>query len=219
MLSKRHGWEERDMDGGHANSCKCFTAHPQSLQRQWFCCGRRQFARPHCAHHLEEISKGNCARLSFKRYKPLEKVCVQYSWGSPSSTTLLSLLWDRELKSFNGAAMIESVMWAKSSNCWVLSRCFLYVFTPEVVWLPVLQLSKTEDSYAPRGATFRSRLQSPSLGSSGLRQANPMADNINFLSSILRTIHYYINVSTVILLQFTYYTNIHTYLARVMKES
>ena len=59
-------------------------------------------------HNLEEISKGNCARLSFKRYRLLAKVCVQNLWGSPSSMSLLSLLLDRELKSFNGVAMIES---------------------------------------------------------------------------------------------------------------
>ena len=42
----------------------------------------------------------------------------------------------------------DSVLWTKSPNCWVLSRCFLYIFRPEVVWLPVLQLSKAEDAYA-----------------------------------------------------------------------
>ena len=36
-------------------------------------------------HHLEESSMGNCARLSFKRYRPLARY-------SPSSTSLLSLL-------------------------------------------------------------------------------------------------------------------------------
>ena len=102
MLSQRHGPEERDMNGGHTDTCKCFTANPQSLQRLGLCCGRRQFARPHYAHHLEEMWKGNCARLNFKRYRQLAKVCVQNSWGSPSSTSLMSLLWDRELNSFNG---------------------------------------------------------------------------------------------------------------------
>ena len=37
------------------------------------------------------IWKGNCARLSFKRYRPLANVCMQKSWDSPSSTSLLSL--------------------------------------------------------------------------------------------------------------------------------
>ena len=50
---------------------KCFTAHLQSLQQLGFCCGRRQFVRPHYAHHLEEIWKGNCVHLSFKQYRPL----------------------------------------------------------------------------------------------------------------------------------------------------
>ena len=63
-------------------------------------------------------------------------------------------------------------MRTKSPNCWVLSCCFLYVFRPEVVWFPVLQLSKAEDAYAPRGASFGSRFQSPSLSPSGVREAN-----------------------------------------------
>ena len=71
------------------------------------------------------------------------------------------------------------------TNCWVLSCCFLYVFTPEVVWLPVLQLAKAEDAYAPCEVTFGSRFQSPSFGPSGVREANKMANNINSLSSIL----------------------------------
>ena len=53
MFSKRHGWEEWNMDGGHRDSCKCFTVHPQSFKRLGFCCGRRQFTRSHYAHHLE----------------------------------------------------------------------------------------------------------------------------------------------------------------------
>ena len=39
-------------------------------------------------HHLEEFLKGICAHLSFKCHRPLAKVCVQNSWGSPSSTLL-----------------------------------------------------------------------------------------------------------------------------------
>ena len=54
-----------------------------------------------------------------------------------------------------------------------------------MVWLAVLQLSKAEDAYAPRGATFGSQLQSPAFGLSGVREANRMTDNINSLSSIL----------------------------------
>ena len=79
MLSQRHGREEKDMDGGYTDTYKCFTAHPQSLQQLGFCCGRRQFARQHYAHRLEKILKGNCACLSFKRYRPLTNVCVQNS--------------------------------------------------------------------------------------------------------------------------------------------
>ena len=71
--------------------------------------------------------------------------------------------------------------------------------------MPVLQLLKAEDAYAPRGATFGSQFQSPSLGPSGVREANKMVDNINSLSSICLSIHYYINASTVILPQFNYY--------------
>ena len=67
-----------------------------------------------------------------------------------------------------------------------------------MVWLPVLQLLEAEDAYAPRGATFGSRFQSP-LGLSGARDANQKADNINSLSTIHPLIHYYINASTVIL--------------------
>ena len=52
--------------------------------------------------------------------------------------------------------------------------------------------------------------QSPSLGPSGMREANKMADIINSPSSILRLKHYYINASTVIPPQFAYYINIHT---------
>ena len=65
----------------------------------------------------------------------------------------------------------------------MLSRCFLYVFGPEVVWLPLLQLSKAEDAYDPRRVMFGSQFQSPSLSPSCVR------DNINFLSPIL---HQYI---------------------------
>ena len=36
--------------------------------------------------------KGICACLSFKRYRPLAKVCVQKLWDSPSSTSLILLL-------------------------------------------------------------------------------------------------------------------------------
>ena len=43
-------------------------------------------------------------------------------------------------------------------------------------------------------------------------RGNKMADNIISLFSILPSIHYYINVSTVILPQFTHYINIHTYI-------
>ena len=71
--------------------------------------------------------------------------------------------------------------------------------------MPVLQLSKAEDAYAPRGATFGSRFQSPSLIPFGVREAKQKADNINSLSSILPSIQYYKNASTVILPQFTYY--------------
>ena len=54
---------------------------------------------------------------------------------------------------------------------WVLSRCFLYVFRLEVVWLLVLQLSKAEDAYALHGATFGSRFQGPSIDPSSVREA------------------------------------------------
>ena len=57
------------MDGEHTDTCKFFAAHPQSLQRLGVCCGRRQFAQAHYVHHLEEILKGNCVRLSFKCYR------------------------------------------------------------------------------------------------------------------------------------------------------
>ena len=60
------------MRGDHTDTCKCFTAHSQSLQRLGFSCGRRQFALTHYVHHLEEVSKGICARLSIR---PLAKVC------------------------------------------------------------------------------------------------------------------------------------------------
>ena len=73
--------------------------------------------------------------------------------------------------------------------------------------MPVLQLSKAEDTYASRRATFGSRFQSPSLGASSVREANKVANNINSLAPILPSVHYYINVSTVILPQFTYYIN------------
>ena len=39
-----------------------------------------------------------------------------------------------------------------------------------------------------------------------------MANNINSLSAILPSIHYYINASTVILLQFTYYIIIYKHI-------
>ena len=73
MLSQRHERKERDMDGGHTDTCKCYRAHLQALQQLGFCCGRRQFARPHYAHHLEEILKDNCVQLSFNCYRPLAK--------------------------------------------------------------------------------------------------------------------------------------------------
>ena len=78
--------------------------------------------------------------------------------------------------------------------------------------MPVLQLSEAEDAYAPRRATFGSQFQSPSLGLSGARDAKQKAHNINSLSSIHPLIHYYINASTVILSQLTYYINIPTYI-------
>ena len=94
-------------------------------------------------------------------------------WQKAVRSTALRTHHLEELKSFNRAAMIKGVMRTKSLNCWVLSRCFLYVLRPEVVWLPVLQLSKTEDTYARlRGAMFGSQFQSPFLGSSGMRVAN-----------------------------------------------
>ena len=83
------------------------------------------------------------------------------------------------------------------------------------MWLPVLQLLKAEDAYAPRRAMF----QSPSLGVSGVREANKMADHINFSSSILLSIHNYINASTVILPQFMYYTYQHIILPEVGHEA
>ena len=49
-----------------------------------------------------------------------------------------------------------------------------------MVWLPVLQLSKAEDAYAPCGATFGSRFQSLSLGPSGVREANGSDEQYNF---------------------------------------
>ena len=115
---------------------------------------------------------------------------------------------------FNGAAMMVSVVWIKSPNCRVLSRCFLYIFRSRVVWLPVLQLLKAEDASALCKAMFGSQFQSHSLSPSGMREANKMADNINSLSSILVSTHYYINVSTVILPQCTYYINMHLQLRR-----
>ena len=51
------------------------------------------------------------------------------------------------------AAMIESVV----NQLAELSSCFLYIFRPQVVWLPVLNLSKAEDAYALREVTFGSR--------------------------------------------------------------
>ena len=66
------------------------------------------------------------------------------------------------------------------------------VFRPEVVWLLVLQLLKTEDAYALCRVTFGSRFQSPSLGFTDVREANIMAYNINSLSSILLSIHYHL---------------------------
>ena len=78
--------------------------------------------------------------------------------------------------------------------------------------MPVLHLSDAEDTYAPHGATFGSQFQSPSLGLSGAREAKQKADNINSLSSIHPLIHFYINVSTIILPQLTYYMNIPTYI-------
>ena len=58
-----------------------------------------------------------------------------------------------------------------------------------MVWLPVLQLLKAEDAYVLRGATFGSQFQSPSLGSSGVREEKQVADNINFPSSIHPSIY------------------------------
>ena len=90
--------------------------------------------------------------------------------------------------------------------------CYLTAFfRPEVMWLPVLQLLKAEDAYAPCRATFGSLFHSPSLGSSGVRKSNKMAANTNSLASKFPLIHYYTNANTVILLQFTYYISIHTY--------
>ena len=66
--------------------------------------------------------------------------------------------------------------------------------------MPVLQLSKAEDAYALRRAMF----QSLSLDVSGGRDTNKMAHYINILSTILRSIHIYINASTLILPQCTY---------------
>ena len=54
------------------------------------------------------------------------------------------------------------------------------------MWLPVLQLSKAEDAYAPRGVTVGSRFQSPSLGPSGVR--NKMANNYRFLKDCLQSV-------------------------------
>ena len=73
--------------------------------------------------------------------------------------------------------------------------------------LPVLQVLKAEDAYAPRRATLGSQFQSLSHGPSDVGEANKMADNINYLFSIPPSIHYYINVSTAV-----YYINRHTYI-------
>ena len=51
--------------------------------------------------------------------------------------------------------------------------------------MPVLQFSKAEYAYALHRAMF----QSPSLGVSGMREANKISDHIKSLSSVLPLVH------------------------------
>ena len=61
-----------------------------------------------------------------------------------------------------------------------------------MMWLPVLQLSKAEDTYAPHRATFGSRFYSPSLGLSGMRKANKMADKFPIFNTSVDICYSYI---------------------------
>ena len=107
--------------------------------------------------------------------------------------------------------MIKSVMRIsrRTAGCYPSASCT----SSDQRWCGCLfyNFRRQKTPMLSRGATFESRFQSPSLGSFGVREVNRKTDNINSPSSILLSIHYCINASTVILPQLTYYINIPTY--------